>query len=632
MPVLFSWTKSKRRPFFWTACKTTATAALFLTSQSQHSVSAFGVVRQQVRMVEGHSVHRVATLHRQRLVGKKFTAWSPNGRFTDGANAINGKTFSRIEAHGKNLFCFFGDDINQKRISDIARKAACATDEEQDDDDSVVVVHVHFGMAGAWAVYLAGETPPEPTPTNRLRLEYDGTVADLSAMTVQHGGLELYRTKLAKLGEDPLRKDANPATLWARIQKSKKGIGALIMDQSFFTGPGNIYRAEILFKAGVHPNRPGLSLEREEFNRVWEQTVLLLERGYETGSILTVDPEEAKALGKPRLRRYIYNTAKCPRCGTSIQSWPINNRTCYACPRCQPLTPRTSTETPPPTSKPVTTDHVPFNSHCARESTAFRLKETGPSRLTVKEIKQELTRLGVSIPSDAKKKAQLAELLLKHLPESEDAETSSKTSPEVDPSSQDLTFISSEDAALEKAQAGENLAVEHIAELGPSQARRARYQGPSRTRLTTTCSANMKVKEIKDELTRLGVQIPPKAKKAELMDLLHETVKKEDKTILEAVSPKASTPKRERRATTTASSGPAPAFVSPEDAALEKARAGENLAVEHIAELGPGQARMARSRVLFPKGGDEVASTRTTRTKRPAPSAPTAKKSRRRTN
>ena len=252
-------------------------------------------------------------MHRQRLVGKKFVAWSPNGRFKDGANAINGKVFSKIEAVGKNLFAFFGDG-----------------------DDDLVVVHVHFGMAGNWAVYLE-ETPPDPTGTNRLRLECPGIVADLSAMTVQHGGIELYNEKRSKLGEDPLREDADPENLWNRIQKSNKSIGALIMDQSYFTGPGNIYRAEILFKAGVHPDKAGKELERNEFDAIWHHTVLLLKRGYETGSILTVDPEEAIALGKPKMRRYIYNTSKCPRCGSSIKTWQINNRTCYACLKCQPL-------------------------------------------------------------------------------------------------------------------------------------------------------------------------------------------------------------------------------------------------------------------------------------------------------
>ncbi|MGK3761511.1 MAG: formamidopyrimidine-DNA glycosylase [Bacillariaceae sp.] len=394
------------------------------------------ISRNQIRMVEGHSVHRVASLHTKRLVGKKFKAWSPNGRFTDGANAINGKTFSKIEAVGKNLFAFFVDD----------------------QDQTEVVVHVHFGMSGAWAVYLNDEKPAEPTKTNRLRLECPGIVADLSAMTVQHGGIELYNEKRSKLGEDPLRNDADPESLWTRVQKSKKSIGALIMDQSYFTGPGNIYRAEILFKAGVHPNKPGKDLEKTEFDIIWCHTVTLLKRGYETGSILTVDPEEAVSLGKPRLRRYIYNSSKCPRCDSPIKTWQIANRTCYACIKCQPIT-------SDPSSKSVVTptlqNHKTFNSHCARESVETRLIESGPDRLTVKEIKSELKNLSVDFSSKSKK-AELVEILTQ-------AQQQGKKVPPPPPA-----FISPEDAALEKAQAGENLAIEHIAELAPGQARKAR--------------------------------------------------------------------------------------------------------------------------------------------------------------
>ena len=61
-----------------------------------------------VTMVEGHSVHRIAASFRRRLVGRKFAATSPNGRFSDGAKAIDNKEFARIEAVGKNLFAFFG--------------------------------------------------------------------------------------------------------------------------------------------------------------------------------------------------------------------------------------------------------------------------------------------------------------------------------------------------------------------------------------------------------------------------------------------------------------------------------------------------------------------------------------------
>jgi formamidopyrimidine-DNA glycosylase len=494
------------------------------------------VVRNQIRMVEGHSVHRVASLHTKRLVGKKFTAWSPNGRFTDGAKAINGKTFSRIEAVGKNLFAFF-------------------VDEEKKDQAEEVVVHVHFGMSGRWAVYLNDEKPEEPTKTNRLRLEFPGIVADLSAMTVQHGGIELYQEKRAKLGEDPLRNDADPTALWVRVKKSKKSIGALIMDQSYFTGPGNIYRAEILFKAGVHPNKRGMDLDKTEFDSIWYHTVALLKRGYETGSILTVDPEEAVSLGKPRLRRYIYNSSKCPRCDSPIKTWQIANRTCYACVKCQPITADPSSKSDVTT--PTVQNHKTFNSHCARESVETRLIESGPDRLTVKEIKSELTTLGVDFSSKAKK-AELVEIL------TQAQQQEKKVSPAP-------AFVSPEDAALEKAQAGENLAIEHIAELASGQARKARA-------IVETRPDRLTVKEIKSELTTLGVGFSSKAKKVELVEILTQAQQQEKK----------------------ASPAPAPAFVSPEDAALEKAHAGENLAIEHIAELAPSQARKARKRVLFP--------------------------------
>lgn len=35
--------------------------------------------------------------------------------------------------------------------------------------------------------------------------------------------------------------------------------------------------------------------------------------------------------------RYIYNQARCGRCGGDIRTWGMAARTCYACPTCQPL-------------------------------------------------------------------------------------------------------------------------------------------------------------------------------------------------------------------------------------------------------------------------------------------------------
>ena len=53
----------------------------------------------------------------------------------------------------------------------------------------------------------------------------------------------------------------------------------------------------------MHPEQPGESVGRDAFERLWRHSVLLLQRGFQTGSILTVDPEEAKTLGQPWTRR-----------------------------------------------------------------------------------------------------------------------------------------------------------------------------------------------------------------------------------------------------------------------------------------------------------------------------------------
>ncbi len=195
-------------------------------------------LRTPIRMVEGHSVHRVAARHRRHLVGKKFACTSPNGRFTEGAAAINNKPFRAIEAVGKNLFAWFGSGGA---------------------DD--VCVHVHFGMAGNWAVFESDANgnvhEPATTATTRLRMEGGGVVSHLSAMTVKHGSrAELYEVKRSNLGEDPLRDDADvcfrvPIFLFVADDLSHRWSGSgrrsrarrRVSARSSWTSPASVARA-----------------------------------------------------------------------------------------------------------------------------------------------------------------------------------------------------------------------------------------------------------------------------------------------------------------------------------------------------------------------------------------------------
>ena len=192
------------------------------------------------------------------------------------------------------------------------------------------VMHVHFGMSGRFSTHDALSCP-DPTATTRLRLEHreDGIVALLSAMTVDLMDESGYHLKRSKLGQDPLREDADPDALWDKFRSARKSVGLALMDQAMFAGVGNIYRAEILYKAGVHPEQPCADLDRAQFDVVWRHTVELLQRGFVNGSILTVDPEEAAILGDPWTRRYVYNQSRCGRCGAPSRrgTWRIEPST-----------------------------------------------------------------------------------------------------------------------------------------------------------------------------------------------------------------------------------------------------------------------------------------------------------------
>lgn len=256
-------------------------------------------------------------------------------------------------------------------------------------------------------------------------------------MTVQHGSLDLYNSSIASLGEDPLREDADVEAAWHKVSKSKKPIGLLLMDQSVIAGVGNIYRAEILFKSGVHPDQPGSTISRPAFDTIWYHCVDLLKRGFQSGSILTVDPEDAIKLGKPWTRRYIYNQARCGRCGDRIQTWDMAARTVYACVTCQPMVGggRTVDDTEgmgamvaseQKGAHGTARDAVLFVSHCApdrsdgeEESMAGAENEAVLVKLTVGSLKKKLVARGLSTRG---KKAELIARLVERKEEKKEGD------------------------------------------------------------------------------------------------------------------------------------------------------------------------------------------------------------------
>ncbi|WP_445270981.1 Fpg/Nei family DNA glycosylase, partial [Streptomyces sp. DSM 41634] len=145
---------------------------------------------------------------------------------------------------------------------------------------------------------------------------------------------------VARLGPDPLRKDADPASAWARISKSRRSIGALLMDQSVIAGVGNVYRSELLFRHHINPYRSGTHMAQAEFSDMWTDLVELMKVGVRRGKIVVVRPEHdhgAPSYGPGRPRTYVYRRAgeACRVCGAPVRTAELEGRNLFWCPDCQ---------------------------------------------------------------------------------------------------------------------------------------------------------------------------------------------------------------------------------------------------------------------------------------------------------
>jgi len=262
-------------------------------------------------MPEGHTIHRLAQDHNAWLRGQELAAMSPQGRFSAEARRLNGSCFLRAEAYGKHLFHFWSGNR---------------------------ITHIHLGLYGRFRVHK--NPAPEPRGAVRLRLIGEHRTLDLNGPNRCHLTTpEQFEQQIKKLGQDPLRSDADPEKVWQRLKSSRAAIGSLLLNQSVIAGIGNVYRAEILYLLRICPERPARDLTRDEFDQLWQLAVDLLKTGVKYNRIITVD---AQTLGKPLSRAtavertLIYKSPECPGCGDDVYYWELGNRTIYACSRCQP--------------------------------------------------------------------------------------------------------------------------------------------------------------------------------------------------------------------------------------------------------------------------------------------------------
>jgi endonuclease-8 len=262
-------------------------------------------------MPEGHEIHRWAQLHAKAFAGKTVHVDSPNGGFAD-AELLDGRKLLEVRAKGKHLGYRFGKDLT---------------------------VHVHLGQFGD---FVEGVQPmPEPKGALRLRIWTKKDWMELRGPTDCRIFSDAdWKALEARLGPDPLDPKADPEPAFAVIAAKKTAIGVLLMDQKVLSGIGNIYRAELLYRARISPDRAGRDVSGKELRAIWKDAVALMHDGMVDRRMVTTRPKDRPQGRRPVLdeeTHYVYRRQgkPCRVCGTKIESKAMAGRTVYWCPNCQ---------------------------------------------------------------------------------------------------------------------------------------------------------------------------------------------------------------------------------------------------------------------------------------------------------
>jgi endonuclease-8 len=313
-------------------------------------------------------------------VGKTAAITSPQGRFTDSAKLIDARTMVAAKAVGKQMFLEFDNGLwlrvhlglygawdfagditadattasaggrmgqtNQRgTFTDPADRGSRASDNEDSLTSIGAPRRTRLRMSEQEKLEAPiDDFPPEPIGAVRVRILTADAVADLRGPTAcEVLTVEQVAAAIAKLGPDPQVDHSKAAEqrFVDTVRKKPTPIALLLMDQNVISGIGNVYRAELLFRARLDPHTPGKLLAEDTVRALWRDWAHLLAIGVKTGQMLTMDglsaADQRKALASRDDRHWVYHRTglPCRVCGTNIVMEELGGRKLYWCPKDQ---------------------------------------------------------------------------------------------------------------------------------------------------------------------------------------------------------------------------------------------------------------------------------------------------------
>jgi formamidopyrimidine-DNA glycosylase len=232
----------------------------------------------------------------------------------------------------------FADRVRRRRLESTGRRGKYVI-LNLSGGDAVVA---HMGMSGQ---LLLAQPDEEALRHTHVRFRFDRGPELRFVDPRTFGQMWVTRpvggriAELAHLGFDPLEDPAAETRLAAVLARPTR-LKPLLMDQSRIVGIGNMYADEILFTAGLRPDRPAVSLSGPETRRLYRAMVSVLRAAIRYRGSSLADEQYRDLFG--RIGRYqehhkVYarEGRPCVRCATPVERVRSGGRSSFFCPSCQ---------------------------------------------------------------------------------------------------------------------------------------------------------------------------------------------------------------------------------------------------------------------------------------------------------
>lgn len=204
-------------------------------------------------------------------------------------------------------------------------------DLRKDRQDSVLVVHLR--MTGS---FLLDTRPGQFT---RVVMDLEGGPSVVFNDMRKFGRWQWapeVPPRLRELGPEPL--EIGAAEFFERLKRRKRQIKALLLDQEFLRGVGNIYADEALFRARIHPLALTARISRQRSDRLHAAVQQVLLESIEQGGTTVINyVDSTGSQGYFQLQTAVYGKAgeACRRCGKPVRKAVIAGRGTHFCRHCQ---------------------------------------------------------------------------------------------------------------------------------------------------------------------------------------------------------------------------------------------------------------------------------------------------------